>query len=55
MNEDDVLKEELLKRLHKLRREIDWVGDKDLRQALDEHATHMYRLINKYDVREIER
>lgn len=45
---DTDLKDELLKHLNKLRRKIDWIGDKQLRQQLDEHATGMYNLIKHY-------
>ena len=46
---DKLLEEKLLKHLDKLRRKIDWIGDKQLRQTLDEHATEMYKLITKTD------
>jgi hypothetical protein len=44
---DKHLEEKLYKHLEKLRKKIDWIGDKELRQKLDEHATEIYRLINE--------
>lgn len=42
---DKHLEEKLHKHLEKLRKKIDWIGDRELRQQLDEHATEIYTLI----------
>lgn len=42
---DDILQEKLLKKLDKLSKKIDWIGDRDLRAKLDYHATEIHKLI----------
>lgn len=44
---DVLLQEKLFKRLDKLRRKIDWIADKSVRQQLDELATQMYNIITE--------
>ena len=44
---DKHLEEKLFKHLDKLRKKIDWIGDKDLRQKLDEHATEIHNIIKE--------
>lgn len=44
---DKHLEEKLFKHLDKLRKKIDWIGDKDLRQKLDEHATAIHNIIKE--------
>lgn len=39
---DKHLSEKLNKHLSKLRKKIDWIGDRELRQKLDELATELY-------------
>ena len=45
---DKLLTDKLLKKLDKLRKKIDWIADKKVRQELDEHATVMYNIIIKH-------
>jgi hypothetical protein len=42
---DKHLEEKLFKHLGKLRRKIDWIGDRELRHKLDEHATAIYNIL----------
>ena len=42
---DKHLEEKLFKHLDKLRRKIDWIGDKELRHKLDELATEIHNII----------
>ena len=44
---DKHLEEKLFKHLDKLRKKIDWIGDKELRQKLDEHATAIHNIIKE--------
>lgn len=44
---DTHLEEKLFKHLNKLRKKIDWIGDKELRQKLDEHATAIHNIIKE--------
>ena len=44
---DKHLEEKLYKHLGKLRKKIDWIGDKELRQKLDEHATAIHNIIKE--------
>jgi len=44
---DKHLEEKLFKHLDKLRKKIDWIGDRELRQKLDEHATAIYKIIKE--------
>jgi hypothetical protein len=44
---DTHLEEKLFKHLNKLRKKIDWIGDKELRQKLDDHATAIHNIIKE--------
>jgi hypothetical protein len=44
---DTHLEEKLFKHLDKLRKKIDWIGDRELRQKLDDHATAIYKIIKE--------
>lgn len=44
---DKHLEEKLFKHLDKLRKKIDWIGDKELRQKLDGHATAIHNIIKE--------
>ena len=48
---DKHVEEKLFKHLDKLRRKIDWIADRELRQKLDDHATSIYNIIKENTVK----